>query len=483
MLREEIIRELSLSYYDLVDYLLKKYGAAEYDYFSDPSFKRKTRRKVTRTDEGLICHHIDEDKGVCLSRKGIAATQPFDWQKKERLVYCNYIEHFILHIKIAILRQKSKLKKPEDISKWFTTGGIYLICNDINDLYINKGSKKEWLQNCYNQISNNYSEYITLIKLIFFYIDNQYIGKKEKAFLKEGAIYQLSNVYAEVVELSKAYDKVKIKFFDNHDEVTQWFKFYSVCFQYRNGICEYLNLESSFTYDDYIELNLKRLSKGALKDEAYYPVYYDKIYLDCKNNIDKSYLQSLYSGLLVDFHGFGFPCLSEQYIEKNIYDSSSVDEYVSKAFPSCLSSMEDIAGKKPIFWKGPIPKIVLDNKLFYIIRINASFSIKEEEKPFVLWKNENPYIFSDKNSEDDEKDIASWAKSKNYFDKNFGGEQYNFLSFRNGRKITSTYFIDDYNEKQRKNSLIVSLTCDDYKLFHERYNVEKEEVLDGCYFE
>lgn len=89
-----------MNYDEFVSYLLKKYGPAKYDYFTNATCKTKSKR-ISRTKEGLFCHHIDEDKGYMLSRTGCALEQPFEYQKAERLVYCNYIEHLLLHILIG----------------------------------------------------------------------------------------------------------------------------------------------------------------------------------------------------------------------------------------------------------------------------------------------------------------------------------------------------------------------------------------------
>ncbi len=54
----------------------------------------------SRTPEGLLCHHIDEDKASVLSNPRFAKDYPFSYQKRERLVYCDYVEHLLLHHKI-----------------------------------------------------------------------------------------------------------------------------------------------------------------------------------------------------------------------------------------------------------------------------------------------------------------------------------------------------------------------------------------------
>lgn len=97
---KELKYEKSLSYDQLTQFLLKKYGAAEYDYFCKSNCKTKDKR-VSRTKEGLICHHICEKYALYLSDNVSASKKPFEYQKAENLCYCNYLEHFLLHIKIA----------------------------------------------------------------------------------------------------------------------------------------------------------------------------------------------------------------------------------------------------------------------------------------------------------------------------------------------------------------------------------------------
>lgn len=94
----EILAEMEMNYDDLVAYLLGKYGKAQYDYFLTDKCVSKNR-KVTRTSEGLLCHHIDENIHDDLSEPHYAIKSPFASQKADRLVYCNYIEHLLLQFK------------------------------------------------------------------------------------------------------------------------------------------------------------------------------------------------------------------------------------------------------------------------------------------------------------------------------------------------------------------------------------------------
>ena len=107
---------LNLDYDDAVQSLIKKYGAALDDYFKESSYnkflngevKSPTKSKTSRTKDGLYCHHIhiDEDKFLNLGNNYfILVKKPdFKYQTKDRLVYCNLIEHLILH---AIITKKT----------------------------------------------------------------------------------------------------------------------------------------------------------------------------------------------------------------------------------------------------------------------------------------------------------------------------------------------------------------------------------------
>lgn len=43
-----------------------------------------------------MIHHMDENKSVCLT----VGHSLWEFQKSYRLVYCNLLEHLLLHIKI-----------------------------------------------------------------------------------------------------------------------------------------------------------------------------------------------------------------------------------------------------------------------------------------------------------------------------------------------------------------------------------------------
>ena len=156
----EIKREVALSYQELVAYLLKKYGAAQYDYFVNEACKSKNK-KVMRTSEGLICHHIDEDKAIMLSHDEYAAKNPFAYQKADRLVYCNFLEHFMLHIKIA---EEPRHDDANELELPGIGGAINLLCRQINDYYGGYEFEQPWLITAFGLIKENFQDYIELLR-------------------------------------------------------------------------------------------------------------------------------------------------------------------------------------------------------------------------------------------------------------------------------------------------------------------------------
>lgn len=102
---------LDLNYNQTVQFLLEKYGEAESDYFRELSYEKFMQglnkspgaSKASRTNEGLYCHHIEEDKYENMANPAFIINQniPFELQKKENLVYCDLVEHAILHAQIT----------------------------------------------------------------------------------------------------------------------------------------------------------------------------------------------------------------------------------------------------------------------------------------------------------------------------------------------------------------------------------------------
>ena len=164
----EIKKQLDMTYSELIEYLLKKYGAAECDYFVNESCKSKNK-KVTRTSEGLYCHHMDEDKSIMLCNDKFAINNPYEYQKANRLVYCNILEHLILHIKIV---EEPKNKDANKMEAQGIGGVVNLICPQINDYFNGYQFKQEWQIKEFSLIENNFDDYIEILKYFLDVIED-----------------------------------------------------------------------------------------------------------------------------------------------------------------------------------------------------------------------------------------------------------------------------------------------------------------------
>lgn len=178
-----------------------------------------------------------------------------------------------------------------------------------------------------------------------------------------------------------------------------------------------------------------------------------------------------------------FPDLTKITMDSNIYGASNADEYIRKSYhggwcyvvpdktnrvykngvtadvnslyPSMMSSESGNVYPvgKPHFWKGNfIPEKAKKSNFYYFVRFKCRFRIKEGYLPFVQIKGSQFY----KSTEMLESSELTYK-----------GKKYN----------TVTIGDDVYTS-----DVTLTMTQEDYKLFHEHYNVSRETILDGCYF-
>lgn len=145
------------TYLQYCEYLQKKYGIGLSDYMTKSWNKN---RKVSRTKEGLYAHHKYEDHAIMLSVPEYAKENPFEWQKKENIVYCNLLEHLFLHILICENPSADK----NEYEQVGVGGVINFIVPELNDVYSGWVSKKEWQNICHNVIINDKAVYMVLLK-------------------------------------------------------------------------------------------------------------------------------------------------------------------------------------------------------------------------------------------------------------------------------------------------------------------------------
>ena len=145
------------TYLEYCDYLQHKYGIGLADYMTK-SFNANPKCK--RTKEGLVAHHKMEDTMVMLSTKAIAQMCPFEWQQKQNIVYCDYLEHLLLHVLICKYPSDNKV----DIANVGIGGVVNFIVPELNDLYSGWKTSQPWRENCHHRVINDKEVYLEIIK-------------------------------------------------------------------------------------------------------------------------------------------------------------------------------------------------------------------------------------------------------------------------------------------------------------------------------
>lgn len=138
-----------MDYESYCGYLQNKYGLAKRPYFTENYSKIKTN---VRSKEGLIIHHKKEDVAIMLSNPSFARENPFEYQLPENLVYCDYLEHLLLHVLICedIIVNRKKIRNENELVG--VGGAVNFICPELNDVYSGYKSSQEWKQVCHAKV-------------------------------------------------------------------------------------------------------------------------------------------------------------------------------------------------------------------------------------------------------------------------------------------------------------------------------------------
>lgn len=184
-----------------------------------------------------------------------------------------------------------------------------------------------------------------------------------------------------------------------------------------------------------------------------------------------------------------FPRLENQYFnDPDKYEARTVDDYIRRAYrggwcylvpekagritgPGCTadvnslypSMMSSESGNRypvgfPEFWKGNyIPDEAKTNNRYYFVRFRTRFYLKPGYLPFVQIKGSLFYRGTENLTDSDV-----------------------IVDKKTGEK--SAWYIDFYGKIQPARP-ILTMTCTDFDLFLEHYDVQDFEILDGCYFE
>ena len=157
---EEYLNARTMTYLQYCECLQTKYGIGTADFFSK-NFRKN--QKVTRTKDGLYAHHKMEDRVADLGKPEIAMLCPYEWQTKENIVYCDLLEHLLLHV--LICKYPRQIEKIGDVKLGLVGyGGVVIIAGELNDLYSGWKTAQEWRMNCHRKVENSKKVYLAILQ-------------------------------------------------------------------------------------------------------------------------------------------------------------------------------------------------------------------------------------------------------------------------------------------------------------------------------
>lgn len=102
-----------------------------------------------------------------------AVNNPFEYQKSDRLVYCNLLEHLLLYVKNA--ENPSPDANENELPG--IGGAINFICKELNDIYSGKEFADEWRKNVANKVKDNFDDYIIILRYLWNIVEKNPIYK------------------------------------------------------------------------------------------------------------------------------------------------------------------------------------------------------------------------------------------------------------------------------------------------------------------
>lgn len=196
-----------------------------------------------------------------------------------------------------------------------------------------------------------------------------------------------------------------------------------------------------------------------------------------------------------------YPNLYSYRIDKDIFGSDTIGSYIRKAYRGgwCYvvrnkqrqvfkngvtadvnslypSMMHSESGNKypvgvPVFWRGDaIPNEALEYDKYYFVRIRTRFKIKPGKLPFIQLKNSFMYQGNRCLETSDIPDEILDEHGKPVLDEH-GNPKEEFYEY-----------YEDFDGQTKLATVEMTVSCTDFKLIQEHYNLYNLEILDGCYF-
>lgn len=180
---KELKKVENYSYEEYCNYLKGKYGMVPFSY---GSIKNREGDNV----KGLFIHHIGENEIPSLSNYEIRKIVDQKYQKAEMLVYADYLEHALLHLKIVKETEYHEQLGINGLSNYLIPG--------LKNFFIEGTTHPKWNALYYERIKNDkdvfeyllneYNKIIKTLDLTFEFNDTLYLQVEESLNSKNKAL-------------------------------------------------------------------------------------------------------------------------------------------------------------------------------------------------------------------------------------------------------------------------------------------------------
>ena len=154
----------NMNYDAYCSYLQTKYGIPPAPYRT--RLKKKCLISNSRTNEGLVIHHIREDVSGDLGKMDAIDRSPYEYQLPENLCYCDLLEHLFCHILISEQGFGKAKEREEDEENGIKSEsiGMSIINSELNDAFSGFIPRSKSSRNIYLKVLKDKDVFFELIK-------------------------------------------------------------------------------------------------------------------------------------------------------------------------------------------------------------------------------------------------------------------------------------------------------------------------------
>lgn len=204
---------------------------------------------------------------------------------------------------------------------------------------------------------------------------------------------------------------------------------------------------------------------------AAYDDYYPNLYTYKLNNSRHDYGSKTMGEYIRKSYRGGWCYVAKGKEKRIVHNGTTAD--VNSLYPSMMHSASGNVYPVgvPVFWTGDgIPTEAIGHDKYFFIRCRTRFYLKPGKLPFIQLKNTLMYMPN------------QCLETSDLFDE-LEDENGNTVYGPDGKPVmVQCSMVEDFDGKIKPATVEMTLTCTDFQLIKEHYDLYDFEILDGCYF-